>query len=57
LVLVDKVPWNVADLRVDWAEDDPVTELAELWELYRQQLDDYVQRALDPSTAPSYPVR
>lgn len=57
LVLVDKVPWNVADLRVDWSEDDPVTELAALWELYRQQLDDYVQRALDPSTAPSYPVR
>lgn len=57
LVLVDEVAWNVADLRVDWAEDDPVTELAALWELYRQQLDDYVQRALDPSTAPSYPVR
>ena len=56
LVLVHHVPWNVADLRVDWTEDDPVSELAALWEIYRPQLDDYVQRALDPSKAPSYPV-
>ncbi|GAC1476212.1 MAG: DUF1028 domain-containing protein [Candidatus Dormibacteraceae bacterium] len=57
LVLVHDVPWNVADLRVDWAEYDPVSELAALWEIYRPQLDDYVQRALDPSKAPSYPVK
>jgi uncharacterized Ntn-hydrolase superfamily protein len=57
LVLVDRVPWNAADLRVDWAEDDPVSELATLWEIYRPQLDDYVQRALDPSKAPGYPGR
>jgi uncharacterized Ntn-hydrolase superfamily protein len=57
MVLVDRVPWNVADLRVDWAEDDPVAELAALWEIYRPQLDDYVQRALDPSQAPGYPER
>jgi uncharacterized Ntn-hydrolase superfamily protein len=56
LVLVQHVPWNVADLRVDWANDDPVSELAVLWEIYRPQLDDYVQRALDPSKAPSYPA-
>jgi uncharacterized Ntn-hydrolase superfamily protein len=57
LVLVDSVPWNIADLRVDWAEDDPVSELAALWQIYRPQLDDYVQRALDPSKAPGYPAR
>jgi uncharacterized Ntn-hydrolase superfamily protein len=57
LVLVHEVAWYVADLRVDWAEDDPVSELAATWEIYRPQLDDYVQRALDPSKAPSYPVR
>jgi uncharacterized Ntn-hydrolase superfamily protein len=56
LVLVHDVSWNVADLRVDWAEDDPIAELAALWELYRPQLDDYVQRALDPSKAPSFTV-
>jgi len=57
LVLVRDVPWNVADLRVDWAEDDPGSELAALWEIYRPQLDDYVQRAIDPSRAPTYPAR
>jgi uncharacterized Ntn-hydrolase superfamily protein len=57
LVLVHEVPWNVADLRVDWAEDDPISELVALWEIYRPQLDDYVQRALDPSQAPIYPSR
>jgi uncharacterized Ntn-hydrolase superfamily protein len=56
LVLVDEVPWNVADLRVDWADDDPVSELEALWEIYRPQLDDYVQRALDPLKAPGYPA-
>jgi uncharacterized Ntn-hydrolase superfamily protein len=54
--LVDKVPWPVADLRVDWTDDCPVEELARLWEIYKPQLDAYVARALDPSTAPSYGV-
>ena len=54
--LVDKVPWPVADLRVDWTDDCPVEELAQLWEIYKPQLDAYVARALDPSTAPSYGV-
>ena len=57
LVLVHDVAWNVADLRVDWAEGDPVAELAALWAIYRPQLDDYVQRALDPSQAPGFPAR
>jgi uncharacterized Ntn-hydrolase superfamily protein len=55
LVLVDKVPWYVADLRVDWS-DDPVGELARLWGRWKPQLADYVTRALDPSAAPSYGV-
>ena len=54
--LVDKVPWPVVDLRVDWTEDCPVEELARLWQIYQPQLDAYVARALDPSTAPSYGV-
>jgi uncharacterized Ntn-hydrolase superfamily protein len=55
LVLVDRVPWPVADLRVDW-HDDPISELARLWELWKPQLDSYVTRALDPEAAPSYGV-
>lgn len=54
--LVRDVPWPVADLRVDWTETCPVEELARLWEIYRPQLEDYVTRALDPASAPSYGV-
>ena len=55
LLLADAVPWPVADLRVDWA-DDPIADLAGLWELWKPQSDGYVQRALDPSAAPSFGV-
>lgn len=55
LLLVDRVSWPVADLRVDW-DDDPVGRLEALWRLYRPQIDDYVTRALDPSSAPGYGV-
>jgi uncharacterized Ntn-hydrolase superfamily protein len=55
LVLVDKVPWYVADLRIDWS-DDPIGELARLWELWKPQMNDYVTRALNPLAAPSYGV-
>jgi uncharacterized Ntn-hydrolase superfamily protein len=55
LVIGDTVAWPVADLRVDWA-DDPVEELARLWRLWEPQSDLYVQRALDPSAAPSFGV-
>jgi uncharacterized Ntn-hydrolase superfamily protein len=56
MLLVDKVGWPVADLRVDWTEDDPVAALAALWRLWRPQMDAYVTRALDPGAAPSYGV-
>jgi uncharacterized Ntn-hydrolase superfamily protein len=56
LVVVDRVPWYVTDLRIDWSDDDPIEELARLWERWKPQADDYVTRALDPSTAPGYGV-
>ncbi len=57
LLLVDKVSWPVASLRVDWHEaGDPIGELAKVWQVYAPQLQDYVTRALDPSAAPSYGV-
>ena len=55
LLVVAKVPWPVTDLRVDW-HDDPIAELARLWMIWRPQEADYVRRALDPSSAPSYGV-
>ena len=55
LLIADRVSWPVADLRVDW-HDDPIGELARLWRLWQPQLDDYVNRAIDPTAAPSYGV-
>jgi uncharacterized Ntn-hydrolase superfamily protein len=56
LLVVDRVSWPVTDLRVDWSEDDPIGELADLWQIWHPQAEAYVQRALDPSQAPSYGV-
>ncbi len=56
LKLVDKVPWPIADLRCDWTEECPIETLATVWEIYKPQLDAYIQRALDPREAPSYGV-
>jgi len=55
LVMVGEVPWPITDLRVDW-HDDPIGELARLWQLWRPQMQDYVTRALDPRSAPSFGV-
>jgi uncharacterized Ntn-hydrolase superfamily protein len=56
LVMVEEVPWPVADLRIDWSDGDPIAELASLWELWKPQQRDYVTRALDPASAPAYGV-
>lgn len=56
LKIVDKVSWPVADLRCDWTEDCPIEAIAMAWEVYKPQLDAYIQRALDPRAAPSYGV-
>jgi uncharacterized Ntn-hydrolase superfamily protein len=55
LLLVDKVPWPAADLRVDWSED-PIEELARVWDVYAPQMQDYATRALNPEAAPSFSV-
>jgi uncharacterized Ntn-hydrolase superfamily protein len=51
LVIAEAVPWPVADLRVDW-HDDPVEELAGLWQRWQPQAEAYVRRALRPSEMP-----
>jgi uncharacterized Ntn-hydrolase superfamily protein len=56
MLLVDKVAWPVADLRCDWTDDCPIENIATAWDIYKPQLDAYVQRALDPREAPSYGV-
>lgn len=56
LTIVNKVSWPVADLRCDWTNDCPIEAVAWLWDLYKPQLDAYIQRAIDPRQAPSYGV-
>ena len=56
LKLVRDVSWPVADLRCDWTEQCPIEQLADLWELYKPQLEGYITRAINPSDAPSFGV-
>ncbi|MBU1284815.1 MAG: DUF1028 domain-containing protein [Gammaproteobacteria bacterium] len=56
LKVVDDLTWPLIDLRVDWADDNPIGQLDSLWQAYRPQMQDYVIRALDPTRAPSYGV-
>ncbi len=53
LLVADRQPWPVVDLRVDWAEQ-PIAALRALWTEYAPQLQAYVTRALDPEAAPSF---
>ncbi|MEK1943538.1 MAG: DUF1028 domain-containing protein [Pseudomonas sp.] len=56
LSVVSDLLWPIVDLRVDWAEEDPIGVLGNLWTAYRPQMQDYITRALDPTKAPSYGV-
>ena len=55
LQIVDTMDWPLVDLRVDWS-DSPIADLHSLWQRYRPQMAAYVQRASDPTAAPSYGV-
>ncbi len=55
LKIADRLDWPLADLRIDWSEA-PNRDLAAAWAVYRPQMAAYVQRASDPSAAPSYGV-
>lgn len=56
LKVVGDLVWPIIDLRVDWADQDPIGALDQLWQAYRPQMQDYITRALDPTAAPSYGV-
>ncbi|QHN17802.1 DUF1028 domain-containing protein [Gordonia amarae] len=55
ILVVEDVPWPVTDLRVDHS-DDPLGELAGLWDVWRPQKNDYRVRGVNPTSAPSYGV-
>jgi uncharacterized Ntn-hydrolase superfamily protein len=56
LKIVGEPSWPIVDLRVDWADEDPIGQLDGLWQAYRPQMQDYITRALNPTAAPSYGV-
>jgi uncharacterized Ntn-hydrolase superfamily protein len=56
LKIADRLSWPLVDLRIDWSETDPIEALAQAWDVYRPQMMAYVQRAEDPTQAPSYGV-
>ena len=49
-------PFALVDLRVDWEEVGPIEKLRRLWEAYEPQMSDYLNRAINPTAAPSYGV-
>lgn len=53
--IADKLDWPLVDLRIDWS-DTPIQTLETAWQIYRPQMAAYVQRAQDPTQAPSYGV-
>lgn len=55
LKVADRLDWPLVDLRIDWAED-PVAMLRAAWDIYAPQMAAYVQRAEDPTRAPTYGV-
>lgn len=55
LKIADRLSWPLADLRIDWA-DDPIGMLRAAWDVFAPQMAAYVQRAEDPTQAPSYGV-
>jgi uncharacterized Ntn-hydrolase superfamily protein len=55
LKVADKLSWPFIDLRVDWSEN-PIKDLRTAWSIYEPQAVAYVQRALNPTQAPSYGV-
>lgn len=54
LLVFREVSWPIVDLRIDWSDEDPLGALIALWQRYSPQIEDYVQRAIDPTRAPSF---
>jgi uncharacterized Ntn-hydrolase superfamily protein len=56
LVVYHEQAFPLVSLRVDWDDENPIRVLRRLWEDYKPQMGAYLQRAIDPTQAPSYGV-
>jgi uncharacterized Ntn-hydrolase superfamily protein len=56
LLVAGEMDWPIVDLRLDWVEEGPVQALYDAWKVYEPQLQDYVNRAVNPLAAPSFGV-
>lgn len=56
LIVYHEQSFPLVSLRVDWADDAPIAVLRKLWEDYKPQMGAYLQRAINPTQAPSYGV-
>jgi uncharacterized Ntn-hydrolase superfamily protein len=55
VLVATQVAWPTTNLRVDW-DENPIVKLREIYKVWAPQADDYVTRALNPNSAPSYGV-
>ena len=56
LIVYHQQAYPLVSLRVDWDDENPIRVLRKLWENYKPQMGAYLQRAIDPTQAPSYGV-
>ncbi len=56
LLVSAEMPYPLVDLRVDWDDRNPLGVMRSLWQAYEPQMLDYLNRAINPSVAPSYGV-
>ena len=55
LLIGGDVSWPLVELRIDW-DENPIEKMFAGWQVYEPQVNDYVNRALNPAAAPAYGV-
>jgi uncharacterized Ntn-hydrolase superfamily protein len=55
VLVATEVSWPTTNLRVDW-DENPISKLREIYNVWAPQAKDYLTRALNPNSAPSYGV-
>jgi uncharacterized Ntn-hydrolase superfamily protein len=55
VIVATEVSWPTTNLRIDW-DENPISKLRDLYNVWAPQSQDYLTRALNPNSAPSYGV-